>query len=130
MFQMTNIKAGGDLYLVNGNMMKLEDAGKAMVSERRERMKCKFWNWVYDEGGPEKRTLFLNGEISDEPGGHDDDPQSGDYRNWGFGRDEKSSQRSGSRRRSCSVPLRVCGGVVKITEMYRGCYAGSASKVA
>ena len=31
-------------------------------------MKRKFWNWIknQDEGGAEMRTLFLNGEISDE----------------------------------------------------------------
>ena len=31
-------------------------------------MKRKFWNWTenQEEGGPETRTLFLNGEISDE----------------------------------------------------------------
>ena len=31
-------------------------------------MKRKFWNWIKnrDEGGAEMRTLFLNGEISDE----------------------------------------------------------------
>ena len=31
-------------------------------------MKRKFWNWIRnrDEGGAEMRTLFLNGEISDE----------------------------------------------------------------
>jgi ATP-dependent Clp protease protease subunit len=31
-------------------------------------MKRKFWNWIknQDEGGSEMRTLFLNGEISDE----------------------------------------------------------------
>ena len=29
-------------------------------------MKRKFWNWVRNEG--EKRTLFLDGEISDETG--------------------------------------------------------------
>ena len=28
-------------------------------------MKRKFWNWVRNEG---ERTLFLNGEISDETG--------------------------------------------------------------
>ena len=30
-------------------------------------MKRKFWNWVRNEGGSDmERTLFLNGEISDE----------------------------------------------------------------
>ena len=31
-------------------------------------MKRKFWNWInnQDESGSEMRTLFLNGEISDE----------------------------------------------------------------
>ncbi|KIR03801.1 Prophage Clp protease-like protein [Lachnospiraceae bacterium TWA4] len=29
-------------------------------------MKRKFWNWVENEGALENRTLFLNGEISDE----------------------------------------------------------------
>lgn len=31
-------------------------------------MKRKFWNWIknQDESGAEMRTLFLNGEISDE----------------------------------------------------------------
>ena len=30
-------------------------------------MKRKFWNWVKNEGDPGiSRTLFLNGEISDE----------------------------------------------------------------
>ena len=31
-------------------------------------MKRKFWNWIQnqDEGELESRTLFLNGEISDE----------------------------------------------------------------
>jgi len=29
-------------------------------------MKQKFWNWVKNEGTLEERTLFLNGEISDE----------------------------------------------------------------
>lgn len=29
-------------------------------------MKQKFWNWVKNEGALEERTLFLNGEISDE----------------------------------------------------------------
>ena len=31
-------------------------------------MKRKFWNWIKneDESVPESRTLFLNGEISDE----------------------------------------------------------------
>lgn len=29
-------------------------------------MKRKFWNWVKNEGVPDERTLFLNGEISDE----------------------------------------------------------------
>lgn len=29
-------------------------------------MKRKFWNWVKNEGGLDERTLFLNGEISDE----------------------------------------------------------------
>lgn len=29
-------------------------------------MKRKFWNWIKDEGVPGERTLFLNGEISDE----------------------------------------------------------------
>lgn len=29
-------------------------------------MKRKFWNWVKNEGDSQERTLFLNGEISDE----------------------------------------------------------------
>lgn len=29
-------------------------------------MKRKFWNWVRNEGDSQERTLFLNGEISDE----------------------------------------------------------------
>ncbi len=29
-------------------------------------MKRKFWNWVKNEGASQERTLFLNGEISDE----------------------------------------------------------------
>lgn len=29
-------------------------------------MKRKFWNWIKNEGAPGERTLFLNGEISDE----------------------------------------------------------------
>jgi ATP-dependent Clp protease, protease subunit len=29
-------------------------------------MKRKFWNWVKNEGGLDERTLFLNGQISDE----------------------------------------------------------------
>lgn len=29
-------------------------------------MKRKFWNWIRDESVPDERTLFLNGEISDE----------------------------------------------------------------
>ena len=29
-------------------------------------MKRKFWNWTKNEGVPGERTLFLNGEISDE----------------------------------------------------------------
>ena len=29
-------------------------------------MKQKFWNWVKNEGALDERTLFLNGEISDE----------------------------------------------------------------
>lgn len=29
-------------------------------------MKRKFWNWVKNEGDSKERTLFLNGEISDE----------------------------------------------------------------
>ena len=33
--------------------------------KRRDRMKRKFWNWVRNEND-ESRTLFLNGEISDE----------------------------------------------------------------
>jgi hypothetical protein len=88
---------GGDLYLINGNMTKLKDAGIFAASHReggsqmkqeeskqepeqpqRERtrftkeggtMTRKFWNWVRNEE-PDSfgsdRTLYLDGEISDE----------------------------------------------------------------
>ena len=56
---------GGDLYLINGSMTKLKDAGLfANKQQWGKMMKRKFWNWVRNEG--EKRTLLLDGEISDE----------------------------------------------------------------
>jgi hypothetical protein len=91
---------GGDLYLINGNMTKLEDAGifaasapketeesgetqEGQTKESREQsesdtrlrerrkslMTRKFWRWVQNET-PDSfgsdRTLYLDGEISDE----------------------------------------------------------------
>jgi hypothetical protein len=86
---------GGDLYLINGNMTKLKDAGIFAASAQSQKpeeeenrkheepdaarcedpgkeqspMTRKFWNWVRNETPDSfgsERTLYLNGEISDE----------------------------------------------------------------
>ncbi len=67
-----SVEDGGDLYLINGNMTKLADAGifAATTAERKENEKGmkKFWNWknrtVTNQETQEQtveRTLFLNG---------------------------------------------------------------------
>ena len=72
---------GGDLYLINGNMTKLADAGlfgtgqqgQMICKERSRDPMKKFWNWksrkIRDQDSGEARTervLFLNGTIAEE----------------------------------------------------------------
>ena len=68
---------GGDLYLINGNMTKLKDAG-IFAGRRANRMK-KFWKWknhkvLNQETQMEtvERTLFLNGTIAEDSWFDDD----------------------------------------------------------
>ena len=62
---------GGDLYLVNGNMLPLSMAGAYAQKDaglQRKPMK-KFWKWRNSAAAgtaPEARTLFLNGTIAEE----------------------------------------------------------------
>ena len=77
--------AGRDLYLINGNMTKLADAGcleqvsrgclqgQMICGERRRDPMKKFWNWksrkIRDQDSGEERierVLFLNGTIAEE----------------------------------------------------------------
>ena len=72
---------GGDLYLINGNMTKLEDAGIFAADSNNGKGKIlmkKFWNWksrkIRDQAGEEvsERVLFLNGTIAEESWFDDD----------------------------------------------------------
>ena len=60
---------GGDLYLINGNMLPLKDAGAfantpPTIAERRKNPMKKFWNWTNQT--QTERTLHLNGTIAEE----------------------------------------------------------------
>ncbi len=71
---------GGDLYLVNGNMLPLDNITKHNAyfdedTQKEEKTKMKkFWNWTNQTENPMEngRTLFLNGTIADESW-YDDD---------------------------------------------------------
>ncbi len=74
---------GGDLYLINGNMLPLKNAGALQIhlpmTERRKNPMKKFWNWktrtVTNQEAQEQvqeRTLFLNGTIAEESWFDDD----------------------------------------------------------
>ena len=69
---------GGDLYLINGNMLPLGNAGalqipKLAMTERRKIPMKKFWKWKNQaETAPAERTLFLNGTIAEESWFDDD----------------------------------------------------------
>ncbi len=75
---------GGDLYLINGNMLPLGNAGllqipKRAMTERRKTPMKKFWKWknrtvTNQENQTEtvERTLFLNGTIAEESWFDDD----------------------------------------------------------
>ena len=60
---------GGDLYLINGNMLPLKNAGAFADTPtddgKEEKMMKKFWNWK-DQTETAERTLFLNGTIAEE----------------------------------------------------------------
>lgn len=63
---------GGDLYLINGNMTKLFDAGtfaNKITQNWRRIMNKKFWNWVKNEEG---RTLYFDGYIAQDSWFYDD----------------------------------------------------------
>ena len=71
---------GGDLYLINGNMLPLCDAGAfanttPILTERRQTPMKKFWKWknqAATETEPAVRTLHLNGTIAEESWFDDD----------------------------------------------------------
>lgn len=73
---------GGDLYLINGNMTKLEDAGifaATTAAGKEDENDEKFWKWkkqtVTNQETQEQtleRTLFLNGTIAEESWFDDD----------------------------------------------------------
>ena len=71
---------GGDLYLINGNMLPLKDAGALQIpnptmTERRKMSMKKFWKWknqAQTETAPAERTLYLNGTIAEESWFDDD----------------------------------------------------------
>ena len=71
---------GGDLYLINGNMLPLKDAGafantEPTMTERRKMPMKKFWKWknqAQTETAPAERTLYLNGTIAEESWFDDD----------------------------------------------------------
>ena len=63
---------GGDLYLINGNMTKLEDAG-IFAAERMKVMDKRFWNWTESADDESmERTLTINGTIAEESWFDDD----------------------------------------------------------
>ena len=76
---------GGDLYLINGNMLPLKNAGAFANTptddgtERRKKPMKKFWNWKNQtetnsetQEQIQERTLFLNGTIAEESWFDDD----------------------------------------------------------
>lgn len=64
---------GGDLYLVNGNMLPLKmQAHLLKLITRRKKMK-KFWKWKNQtQNSPTERVLTLNGTIAEESWFDDD----------------------------------------------------------
>ena len=66
---------GGDLYLINGNMLPLKNAGAFANTPtddgKEEKPMKKFWNWK-DPTETAERTLFLNGTIAEESWFDDD----------------------------------------------------------
>lgn len=74
---------GGDLYLINGNMLPLKNAVLLQkhlpMTERRKKPMKKFWNWKNrtvtnseTQEQTQERTLFLNGTIAEESWFDDD----------------------------------------------------------
>ena len=69
---------GGNLYLVNGSMTKLSDAGafllKRIMKRRKIQMAKRFWNWKNhtEENETVQRVLELNGTIAEESWFDDD----------------------------------------------------------
>lgn len=74
---------GGDLYLINGNMLPLKNAGAFADTPtddgKEEKPMKKFWNWKSrtvtnseTQEQTQERTLFLNGTIAEESWFDDD----------------------------------------------------------
>lgn len=70
---------GGDLYLINGNMLPLKNAGAFANTPtddgKEEKPMKKFWNWksrTVTNSETQERTLFLNGTIAEESWFDDD----------------------------------------------------------
>ena len=53
---------GGDTYLVNGNMLPLDQGRKIFIPKAREKPHEKFWNWNTDNDTG--RILTIDGTIA------------------------------------------------------------------